>query len=137
MSGYPPIPAPTPALIAILRDLMADEVGDRISISLDRVLPALRVAKTGDQAPPSEWEAVPMYQIEVWHEDELEAERIAWHLKNVWTSATLRTYGSAAVHGRWVVQDPLHLPANDDEAKTDLARYLVTVAFRLTGVSNG
>lgn len=141
MSDYPPIPAPTPVLIQLLRALpsVAQSAGERVSVDLDGTLPALRVAKTGDQQAPSEWEAVPMYQIEVWDRDEIEAERLAWAIKNDWTSASMQLVGSdAVVHGRWVVQDPLILPANDDEAKaTGLSRLLLTVAFRLTGVSNG
>lgn len=139
MNFYPPVPAPTPVLIRVLSRLpaLANDIGDRVSVVLDSRLPALRVAKTGDQAPPSVWEAVPMYQIEVWATDELDAERIAYTLKNAWTSATAEIVGDAVVHGRWVVQDPMPLPANDDEAEdTGLARFLLTVAFRMTGVPN-
>lgn len=137
MSSSPPVPPPTPAMIAALQGLLP-AVGDRISVRLDPQLPALRVAKIGDQQSVSDWESAPMFQVEVWAEDELEAEQLAWDLKNVWPSATKQVFGPAVIHGRWVVQDPLSLPPNDDEAKnTDLARYLVTVAFRLTGALNG
>ena len=135
--SYPPVPAPTPVLIHVLSNLpaLADDTGERVSTVLDVTLPALRVASVGHQGSPSDWEAAPMFQIEVWDHDELEAERIAWALKAAWPSATPEIVGDATVHGRWIVQDPYPLPPNDRQAKdTDLARYLLMVAFRLTGV---
>ncbi len=136
MSDHPAIPAPTPVLIALLTDLLP-AIGDRVSIVLLSPLPALRVAKIGEQQGVSDWSVAPMYQIEVWAEDELGAEEIAYALKNTWPHAGRQRVGDGMVHGRWVVQDPMPLPADDDQAKTDLARYLLTVAFRMTGASNG
>ena len=138
----PPIPPPTPVVIRLLNSIPAvtDHVGDRISVVLDAQLPALRVALVGYAgAAATDWEACPMFQVEVWAEDEIEAEEIAWVINNHWTTATREIVGQAAVHGRWVVQNPLSLPARmtseDSDEDTNLARYLVNVAFRLTGVT--
>lgn len=136
----PPIPAPTPVVISLLNGLdWAGSVGGRISVELDPQLPAARVALVGDQDAISDWEAAPMYQVEVWAEDALDAEQIAWDLRNAWPAAAKQLFGSAVVHGRWVVQNPLLLPARmtaeDADEDTGLARYALTVAFRLTGVT--
>lgn len=137
----PPIPPPTPQLVHVLANLpaLADDTGDRVSTVLDATLPALRVALVGYTGSASaDWEIAPMYQVEVWAEDEIDAERIAWNLTNAWPSAIKEFYGDGCIHGRWVVQLPQSLPPNDDDAKdTDLARFFVTVAFRLTGASHG
>ncbi len=138
----PHIPPPTPVAIQLLNDLpsIADSIGGRISVVLDSTLPALRVALVGYQDDSAtDWEAVPMDQIEVWTVDEIEAEEIAWDIANTWTTATRQIIGQAAIHGRWVVQKPAGLPARmtagDSDEDTNLARYSLTVAFRLTGVT--
>lgn len=132
---------PTPLIIALLGDLdWADSVGGRISVSLDSVLPCARVAHVGDQAAISDWEAAPMFQVEVWATDAIEAEQLAWDLRNAWPSAALQRIGDAAVHGRWVVTNPIELPARlsaeDADEDTDLARFSITVAFRMTGATS-
>jgi hypothetical protein len=121
-------------------DAVTDAVDDRVSIRLERPLPSIRIAKVGDQAASSEWEAVPMYQAEVWGREFIPTEQLAWDIKNAWTSAEKQVFPDlgAVVHGRWIVQDPMTLPANDKDAdNTGMARFLVTVAFRLTGVIDG
>lgn len=136
------IPAPTPVAIALLNGIedISDAVGGRISVNLDSVLPALRVVYIGDQDAVSDWHAAPMFQVDVWAADLPEAERLAWDLRNAWPSAVLQLFGDAAVHGRWVVQNPLPVPArisdDDSDEDTGLYRYLVTVAFRLSGVTH-
>jgi hypothetical protein len=134
-------PAPTPVVIAVLSGLPAVTADtDRVSTTLLSPLPALRVAKVGDAETPDSPSIAPLFQVEVWAEDELEAEQLAWDLKNAWTSSEKQVFPDlrAVVHGRWVVQDPLSLPANDKDADdTGLSRFMVTVAFRLTRVING
>jgi hypothetical protein len=144
----PHIPPPTPVMIHLLANLdsIKPYVGDRVSVVLDTQLPALRVASIGYAGKAAtDWEACPMFQIEVWAEDFIEAEEIAWVLANTWTSATRQIIGSAAVHGRWVVQNPIHAPARmtaesatgaSSDEETYLARFLITVGFRLTGVTS-
>lgn len=141
MNDFPPVPPPTPAAVSLLRSMpsLADDVGDRISVVLDATLPALRVALVGYLgSAATTWESAPMFQVEVWAEDELEAERIAWNLNNDWTRSGQEPVPGGMCHGRWIAQNPIRLPASDDEAEdTGLARFMVTVAFRLTGVSHG
>lgn len=141
MSIFPPVPPPTPAAIQLLRNLpaLADSTGDRVSVVLDATLPALRVSLVGYSGPAAtDWEAAPMYQVEIWAADVMDAERIAWDLANNWTHSGQEAVPGGVVHGRWLTQHPIELPASDDEAEdTGLARYMVTVAFRLTGVTHG
>ncbi len=134
MTFYPPVPPPTPAVIKILAALVP-EVGRRVATDLSSQLPALRIANVGQQEGVSDWEEAPMFQVEVWDTDSVVAERLAYDIKNAWPSAVKQTIGPAVVHGRWVVQNPIPLPPSDDDAKdTDLARYMLTVGLRLTGV---
>jgi len=113
---------------------LADATGGRIGTSLDVTLPALRVALVGYQGSPATgWEAAPMFQVEVWADDEGTAESIAWTLANNWPSAEKREVPGGTVNGRWIVQLPISLPPDDGEAQdTDKARYMVNVALRLT-----
>lgn len=133
------VPYPDPVVIAVLASLteVSDAVDDRISTALDSVLPAIRLAKVGDLESPSDWEATPLYQIEVWSADEIEAGLIAWAIKNAWPTARRQVVGDALVTSRWVEIDPRSLPDTDNDTVadtgTDFARYLLTVGIRLSG----
>lgn len=123
-------PAPTPVVIAILKALAVESV-TRVSIKLLSPLPALRVTQVSDAETPSSSSIAPLFQIEVWAGDELDAERIAWRLADVWPTAVRQVVRDAVVHGRWVEINPRPLP----DPETGHARYLLTVGLRLSGVS--
>lgn len=125
-------PIPTPVVIAILKALpVVTATPTRVSTRLLSPLPALRVTKVGDAETPTSSSIAPLYQIEVWDADELEAERIAWRIADEWPTARRQVVRDALVRGRWVEVNPA--PAADPE--TGHARYLVTVGLRLSGAS--
>ncbi|WP_394620947.1 hypothetical protein JNUCC0626_18190 [Lentzea sp. JNUCC 0626] len=127
-----PVPFPDPAVVALLAGLPGlEDVGGRVSTRLDSTLPAIRVTKVRDREAPASWEATPIYQLEVWAAEELQAGQLAWVIKNNWPTAVKRVIGDALVTGRWVDVDPS--PAPDPE--TDLPRYLVTVGIRISGAT--
>jgi len=127
------VPYPDPAIIALLADLppLADDLGGRVSTVLDATLPALRVTKVGDLEAPTTWEATPLYQVEVWADDEFTAGDLAWRITNVWPRAVAQVAGNAVVHARWVEANPF--PSPDPE--TEKPRFLVTLGIRLSGVN--
>lgn len=127
------VPYPDPVAIALLATLpaLATTIGDRVSTTLDSTLPAIRLTKVADREPPSYWEATPIYQAEIWAEDEFQAGQIAWDLKNAWPTATHEVVGDALVTGRWVDFDPHSSP----DPQTELPRFLVGLGIRLSGVS--
>lgn len=126
------VPYPDPVVIALLAELPGlDEIGGRISTSLDSTLPALRVTKVADYEPPTSAEATPLYQVEVWAHDELVAGDLAWRLAQSWPTGTAETVLTALVHGRWTESNPF--PSLDTETLTP--RYLVTLGIRLSGAS--
>jgi hypothetical protein len=131
------VPYPDPVVIDVLNDLDFPEIDGRISTVLDPVLPALRIAKVGDLEEPSPWEATPLYQIEVWAADELEAGRLAWDLRHAWPRYRREVVGDALVTARWVEVNPRSFPDTDNDitadSGTDLARYILTVGLRLSG----
>lgn len=123
-------PAPTPVVIAVLSSLPAvTDDTDRVSTTLLSPLPAIRVTKVGDAETPSASSIAPLFQVEVWAEDELDAERIAWRISDDWPAARREAVRDAVVHGRWVEISPRPLP----DAETGHPRYLVTVGLRLSG----
>ena len=135
------IPYPDPVVWHLLRERIS-VAGGRVSDELDDVLPAVRVTKVGDHEAPSSWEVTPLYQVEVWAADKFTAGQTAWDLVNTWPTAvpgvvSLLIDGEsptpyALVHGRWIEVNPN--PSPDPE--TGLARYLMTVGIRLSGVSS-
>jgi hypothetical protein len=129
------IPFPDPVVISLLANLpvLSSTVDDRVSTELDDrgILPALRITKVTDREPPTYWEATPIYQVEVWAQDEFQAGSIAWEIKNHWPTAVREVVGDALVHGRWVDSDPHSSP----DPQTDLPRYLMTVGIRLSGAN--
>ncbi|MBP2323356.1 hypothetical protein JOF56_003741 [Kibdelosporangium banguiense] len=127
------VPYPDPAIIALLTTLPGlDEIGGRVSTQLDSTLPAIRVTKVSDREAPVSWEATPIYQIEVWADDEFQAGALAWAIKNNWPTAKRAVVLDALVHGRWVDTDPISSP----DPETELPRFLITVGIRLSGASS-
>jgi hypothetical protein len=126
------VPYPDPAVIALLGELPGlAPVGGRVSTQLDAILPAIRVTKVGDREESTPLEATPLFQVEVWANDEFTAGSLAWALRNEWPSAKRQLVGDALVYGRWIAVDPT--PSPDPE--TDLPRFLVTVGIRLSGAT--
>ncbi len=126
------VPYPDPVMIAVLAELPAlADLGGRISVDLDSVLPAARITKVRDLEAPSAWEATPIFQVEIWGEDALVTGRLAWDLKNVWPSVVKQRIGDALVTGRWVDVDPNPSP----DRETGLARHLLSLGIRLSGVN--
>lgn len=119
------IPWPDPLVIAWLRDHpdLAPLHGGRVSTRLDDVLPALRVTLVYDAQAATAWERVPVYQIEVWAEDEVAAGQIATDVANTWASFKGR-FGAAYISGSEVVTWPRPEP----DPETDLPRYLLEAA---------
>lgn len=128
------VPFPDPVLISALSNLpaLADDYGGRVSTVLDAVLPALRITKVGDAEVPTTDDAAPIYQVEVWADDEFTAGDIAWRLVNAWPSARRERVLDALVRGRWVEANPF--PSPDPETET--SRYLVSLGIRLSGASS-
>ncbi len=136
------IPYPDPVVWHLLSSVLPDLSG-RVSDTLDDTLPAARVTKVGDHEAPSTWEAAPLYQVEIWADDAFTAGHLAWDvLVNAWPTAKRETVSFplgagdemtpyALVHGRWIEVHPNPSPDRD----TGLARYLVTVGIRLSGVN--
>ncbi|MDT8915757.1 hypothetical protein [Amycolatopsis sp. PS_44_ISF1] len=126
------VPYPDPAVITLLGELPClAPVGGRVSTQLDSTLPALRITKVSDREGPTPQEATPLFQVEVWAEDEFIAGSLAWALRNEWPSAKRQLVGDTLVYGRWIAADPT--PSPDPE--TDLPRFLVTVGIRLSGAT--
>lgn len=129
------VPYPDPAVIAILSELPGlEDVGGRVATQLvphKEPLPALRVTKVSDREAPSSWEATPIYQIEVWANDEFQAGSLAWVIRNNWPTVIKQVIGDALVTGRWVDSDPFPQP----DPETGLPRFLVSVGIRLSGAS--
>lgn len=124
-------PPPTPVVVAALKALpVVTEQSTKVSTRLLSPLPAIRVAKVGDAETPSASSIAPLFQIEVWDEDELETERIAWRLADEWPTAIPGVSGGGYVHGRWVHINPS--PSPDPE--TGQARHILTVGLRISGV---
>lgn len=130
MSG---VPYPDPVLVKVLAGLpvVADVAGGRVSTVLDANLPALRVTKVTDREPPTAEEATPIYQVEVWADDELVAGDLAWRIANAWPTSAHAVVDAARVHGRWTDASPF--PSPDPETETP--RYLVSLGIRLSGAS--
>lgn len=126
------IPFPDPIVIALLSDHPAlADLENRVSVVLASNLPAARITKVGDHEEPSRWEATPLYQVEIWDEDELNAGRIAWDLYNGWPHVGREVVLDALVHGRWSETYPFPSP----DPATELPRYILTVGLRLSGVT--
>lgn len=127
------IPFPDPVVISLLANLpaLSADFDGRVSTRLNPDdLPAIRITKVSDREAPSPWEATPIYQIEVWTDDELQAGELAWKIRNTWPTAVREVVGDALVHGRWVDTNPTPAPDPD----TDKSRYLLDVGIRLSGV---
>lgn len=127
------VPYPDPVLVSVLSTLpeLTETVAGRVSTVLLPTLPAIRVTKVSDAEPPTTWEAAPIYQAEVWADDEADAGQIAWDLVNAWPTAVATVVGAARVHGRWVETNPFPSPDVD----TGTPRYIVTLGIRLSGAS--
>ncbi len=135
------IPYPDPVVWHLVADRLPD-LGGRVFDELVSPLPAARVTKVGDHEAPSTWEATPLYQVEIWAEDTYTAGRLAWDLINDWPTAVPGVVSLdlgdpevtpyALVHGRWIEVNPNPSPDRD----TGLARYIVTVGIRLSGVNS-
>lgn len=126
------VPYPDPVVIALLAELPGlDEIGGRISTSLDSTLPALRVTKVADLEPPTSEEATPIFQVEIWADDEFVAGDLAWRLKDIWPFSVPTVVGSALVHGRWVEASPFPQP----DSETEKPRFLISLGIRLSGAS--
>lgn len=126
------VPYPDPVFVQALTALDALATVHSVSTTLYDVLPAVRVAKVRDHEAPSDWEATPIYQVEVWADDEFQAGEIAWAVKNEWPSAHKQVVGSALITHRWVDLDPLPFP----DVETDKPRHIVHLGLRLSGVSS-
>lgn len=124
------VPYPDPIVIALLADLLS-VLGERVGTSLESTLPAARITKVGDREDPSPVEITPLFQVEIWGTDEYETGQIAWDLYNRWPSVRREVVLDALVYARWAATTPTPLP--DDE--TDLARHVITVGIRLSGVT--
>jgi hypothetical protein len=125
------VPFPDPVLVSLLSELpaVASTAGGRVSTVLDAMLPALRVVLVGHREAPSSWEATPLYQVEVWADDEFQAGSLAWDIANTWPSVTKVIREGALVTHRWLSTSPF--PSPDPE--TGKSRYLLTVGIRLSG----
>jgi hypothetical protein len=127
------VPFPDPVMVALLARTtdVVDVAGGRVSTVLDSVLPALRVTKVSDYERATAEEASPIYQVEVWADDELVAGDLAWRLFNAWPSAHAEHLLGALVHGRFSDSSPFSSP----DPETESPRYLVALGIRLSGAS--
>lgn len=126
------VPYPDPVFVSVLAGLPGfDELDGRVSTYLDSVLPAVRVTKVSDLEASTREEATPIYQVEIWADEEFVAGDLAWRLTAAWPSSTATVAGAALVHGRWVETNPFPQP----DAETEKPRYLLNLGIRLSGVS--
>lgn len=137
------VPFPTPALIASLRSLTGlATVGDRISTALypeEDPLPAIRVTLSSHKEAPTSWEATPVFQLDVWAEEEIEAGNLAWAIRNEWPSVEKVIIGDALVTARWVEVEPIPFSilqsSPNPQFYSGIPRYLLSVGLRLSGVN--
>lgn len=128
------VPYPDPIVIELISRLpaVAETTEGRVSVVLDSLLPAIRIAKVGDAEAPSTYEGTPVFRVEVWADDEFVAGDIAWRIKNSWPTAKREVVLDGLVHGRWVDADPRTSP----DPETEKPRYLIDLGIRLSGVSS-
>lgn len=118
----PEIPRAAPAIIAYLKPQVP---GARVSTVLNSVLPAVRVTLVYDY-DAQEWERAPVFQIEVWADDEIVADTLANSLWNAWPGFR-GVYANTTVMGAWRVSGPRPLP----DTVSSKARVMFEGAFRI------
>jgi hypothetical protein len=125
-------PRPAPAVIAFLKTLPIPAIAGRVSTRLFSTLPAVRVALVYDLNADYTYERTPVFQIEVWADDEAVADTIAVQIYDAWPSFR-GTFGDAVVSGAWPHSGgPLPLP----DPTTNKPRAYFMGALRIHGASS-
>lgn len=120
------VPIAEPAVIAYLAGLGL-AYDDRVSTENDDTLPCVRVTRLYDLEPGNRWESKPVFQLEVWADDELTALRTAQAIANRWPDFR-GTHGDAYVSGAWLHSGhPRPLP----DPETSLPRALFEAALSI------
>lgn len=123
------VPFPDPVVVSLLSTRYT-ALGGRVSLLDTAPVPSAKVTGTGSLEPSDGFEQTPIYQVDIFADDELTAGTIAWEIVNDWPSIHHLTVGTALVVGAWVETLPRILPRTD----SNHARYLLEVGIRLTTV---
>lgn len=122
------IPFPDPTAVALMLQLVGDEVADRVGTDEEiGSVPFVRLTLVADLEPPTNWERTPLFQVEVWHHTPYEAGVLATRIANLWPTVRRSTAAGAYVSGAWVESMPRPLP----DPNTDHARYFLEVGLRI------